>query len=128
MSRLNILPEEILIKIYKECFKDTLLELQQYHIRKNLYNDVIEEINDICEEVLYSFDFEDIVESEDSDFDSERATKSTDILIKPSQKSPFENYEEKRDVLEVLRQTLSNDRSEEDFIVRMDKQDRKNRR
>lgn len=70
----------------------------------------------------------DIVESEDSDFDSERATKSTDILIKPSQKSPFENYEEKRDVLEVLRQTLSNDRSEEDFIVRMDKQDRKNRR
>lgn len=70
----------------------------------------------------------DIVESEDSDFDSERATKSTDILIKPSQKSPFENYEEKRDVLEVLRQTLSNDRSEEDFIVRMDKQDRKNGR
>mgnify|MGYP003119777082 FL=1 len=65
MSRLNILPEEILIEIYKECFKDTLLELQQYHIRKNLYNDVIEEINDICEEVLYSFDFEDIVESEE---------------------------------------------------------------
>jgi|TARA_B100001093_G_scaffold83282_1_gene74780 hypothetical protein len=70
----------------------------------------------------------DIVESEDSDFDSERATKSTDILIKPSQKSPFENYEEKRDVLEVLRQTLSNNKSEEDFIVKMDKQDRKSRR
>ena len=47
MSRLNILPEDILIKIYKECFKDTLLELQQYHIRKNLYNDVIQEIKDI---------------------------------------------------------------------------------
>lgn len=70
----------------------------------------------------------DIVESEDSDFDSERATKSTDILIKPSQKSPFENYEEKRDVLEVLRQTLSNNRTEEDFIVKMDKEDRKSRR
>jgi len=70
----------------------------------------------------------DIVENEDSDFDSDTATKSTDILIKPSQKSPFENYEEKRDVLEVLRQTLSNDRSEEDFIVRMDKRDRKNGR
>ena len=38
------------------------------------------------------------------------------------------NYEEKRDVLEVLRQTLSNNKSEEDFIVKMDKQDRKNRR
>ena len=70
----------------------------------------------------------DIVESEDSDFDSERATKSTDILIKPSQNSPFENYEEKRDVLEVLRQTLSNNRTEEDFIVKMDKEDRKSRR
>ena len=69
MSRLNILPEEILIKIYKECFKDTLLELQQYHIRKNLYNDVIEEIKDISEEILYSFDFEDIVESEE-EFDA----------------------------------------------------------
>lgn len=65
MSRLNILPEDILIKIYKECFKDTLLELQQYHIRKNLYNDVIQEINNISEEILYSFDFEDIVESEE---------------------------------------------------------------
>lgn len=65
MSRLNILPEDILIKIYKECFKDTLLELQQYHIRKNLYNDVIQEIKDISEEILYSFDFEDIVESEE---------------------------------------------------------------
>ncbi len=69
MSRLNILPEDILIKIYKECFKDTLLELQQYHIRKNLYNDVIQEIKDISEEILYSFDFEDIVESEE-EFDA----------------------------------------------------------
>lgn len=69
MSRLNILPEEILIKIYKECFKDTLLELQQYHIRKNLYNDVIEEINDICDSLWCNFDFEDIVESEE-DFEA----------------------------------------------------------
>ena len=68
----------------------------------------------------------DIVESEDSDFDSERTTNSTDILIKPSQKSPFENYEEKRDVLEVLRQTLSKNKTEDDFIVKMDKEDRKN--
>ena len=50
------------------------------------------------------------------------------IFFKPSQKSPFENYEEKRDVLEVLRQTLSNNRTEEDFIVKMDKEDRKSRR
>ncbi len=69
MSRLNILPEEILIKIYKECFKDTLLELQQYHIRKNLYNDVIEEINDICDSLWCNFDFEDIVE-DNEDFEA----------------------------------------------------------
>ena len=67
----------------------------------------------------------DIVESNESDFDSDTATKSTDILIKPSQKSPFENYEEKRDVLEVLRQSLSNNTNEDDFIVKMDKDDRK---
>ncbi len=67
----------------------------------------------------------DIVESDESDYDSDRETKPSDILIKPSQKSPFENYEEKRDVLEVLRQSLSNNASEDDFIVKMDKDDRK---
>jgi len=67
----------------------------------------------------------DIVESDESDYDSDRETKSSDILIKPSQKSPFENYEEKRDVLEVLRQSLSNNTSEDDFIVKLDKDDRK---
>jgi hypothetical protein len=65
MSRLNILPEDILIEIYKECFKDTLLELQQRHIRRQLYNDVIEEINDIVEGLWCNFDFEDIVETEE---------------------------------------------------------------
>ena len=68
MSRLNILPEEILNKIYKECFKDTLLELQQYHIRRHLYNDVVKEIEDISDSLWCNFDFEDIVE-DDEDFD-----------------------------------------------------------
>ena len=45
----------------------------------------------------------DIVESNESDFDSESASKSTDLLIKPKEESPFENYEEKREILEVLR-------------------------
>ena len=44
----------------------------------------------------------DIVESDESDFDSQSATKETDILIRPSQKSPFENYEEKREILDVF--------------------------
>ena len=60
-SILNILPEEILIKIYKECFKETLIELKHYHITKNLYDDVIEEIDFLCEGLLCNFDFEDIV-------------------------------------------------------------------
>jgi len=68
-SRLNILPEVILIQIYKECFKDTLLELKQYHIRKDLYNDVVGEIEDICDSLWCNFDFEDIVEH-DEDFEA----------------------------------------------------------
>ena len=67
----------------------------------------------------------DIVESNESDFDSESASKSTDLLIKPKEESPFENYEEKREILEVLRQSMSNRSSEDDFIVKMDKDDRK---
>jgi len=70
----------------------------------------------------------DIVENEDSDFDSDTATKSTDILIKPSNTSPFENYEERRDTLEALRQSLQKDSTEEDFIVRMDRNDRRSGR
>lgn len=66
----------------------------------------------------------DIVESDESDFDSQSATKETDILIKPSQKSPFENYDEKRDILEVLRKSMSNNSAEEDLGVKYDKEDR----
>ena len=69
MNRLLILPEDIYIKIYKNCFKDTLLELQQYHIRKNLYNDVVEEINDLVEGLWCHFDFVDIIEEEE-DFEA----------------------------------------------------------
>lgn len=68
----------------------------------------------------------DIVESEDSDFDSEALTKSTDILIKPNQKSPFENYDDRRESLERLRQSLGGDSNEDDFIVKIDKEDRAN--
>jgi hypothetical protein len=67
----------------------------------------------------------DIVESNESDFDSDTSSKSTDLLIKPKQESPFENYEQKREVLEVLRQSMNNRNGEDDFIVKMDKDDRK---
>lgn len=70
----------------------------------------------------------DIVESEESDFDSEASTTSVDILIKPNNESPFENYEDRRDTLEQLRRSLSNDKGEDDFIVALDKTDRKNGR
>ena len=69
----------------------------------------------------------DIVESDESDFDSQSATKETDILIKPSQKSPFENYDEKREILEVLRKSMSDENGEEDLCVKYDKEDRNKR-
>ena len=69
----------------------------------------------------------DIVESDESDFDSQSATKETDILIRPSQKSPFENYEEKREILDVLRKSMGGDNTEEDLCVKYDKEDRKQR-
>tara|TARA_B110000858_G_scaffold197738_1_gene260506 strand:+ start:1975 stop:3066 length:1092 start_codon:yes stop_codon:yes gene_type:complete len=69
----------------------------------------------------------DIVESDESDFDSQSATKETDILIKPSQKSPFENYDEKREILEVLRKSMSKNNGEEDLCVKYDKEDRNKR-
>ncbi len=66
MNRLLILPEEILIKIYKECYKDTLRELQQYHSSKMLYEDVIGEINDIVDGLWCSYDFTDLeIENEE---------------------------------------------------------------
>lgn len=67
----------------------------------------------------------DIVESDESDFDSQSATKETDILIKPEEKLPFENYKQKREILEVLRQSMGGKNTEEDFAVKMDKDDRK---
>jgi hypothetical protein len=69
----------------------------------------------------------DIVESDESDFDSQAATKKTDILIKPSQKSPFENYEEKREILDALRKSMGGQNAEEDLCVKYDKEDRKRR-
>ena len=70
----------------------------------------------------------DIVETEASDFESDTSTSSSDILIRPKDNNPFENYDERRDVLEQLRKTLSNDKGEDDFIVALDKIDRKNGR
>jgi hypothetical protein len=67
----------------------------------------------------------DIVESNESDFDTDTETDSTDILIKPGNTSPFENYEERREPLERLRKSLSDGKGEDDFIVKMDKSDRK---
>ena len=64
MNRLNILPEEILIKIYKECFKNTLLELEKYH-NKKLYDNVVKEINITTREILLEFEFEDIDDNEE---------------------------------------------------------------
>lgn len=66
MSRLNILPEEILIRIYKECFNNTLRELEQYNITKMLYEDVIGEINDIVDGLWCNYDFTDLeIETEE---------------------------------------------------------------
>ena len=48
----------------------------------------------------------DIVESEESDFDSEPSTTSVDILIKPNNEAPFENYEDRRDTLESLEEPI----------------------
>ena len=70
----------------------------------------------------------DIVETEESDLESDTSTSSSDILIRPKDNNPFENYDERRDVLEQLRKTLSNDKGEDDFIVALDKIDRKNGR
>ena len=66
----------------------------------------------------------DMVESEESDFDSESMTKSTDILIRPNTQPPFENYNEKRDSLEQLRQSLGGGKTDDDFAVKMDREDR----
>ena len=60
MSRLNILPEDILIKIYKECFNNTLRELEQYNTSKILYYNVIIEIQDIADGLWSNFDFSDL--------------------------------------------------------------------
>jgi len=66
----------------------------------------------------------DIVESEDSDFDKNSLTKSSDILIKGDDKTSEENYKERRDSLEQLRQSLNDRDVEEDFAVKLDKEDR----
>lgn len=66
----------------------------------------------------------DIVESEDSDFDKNSLTKSSDILIKGDDKTSEENYKERRELLEELRQSLNDKDSEEDFAVKLDKEDR----
>ena len=66
----------------------------------------------------------DIIESEESDFDSEAMTKSTDILIRPNTQPPFENYNEKRDSLEQLRQSLGGGKTDDDFAVKLDREDR----
>ena len=67
----------------------------------------------------------DIVESNESDFDTDTETDSTDILIKPEDVSPFENYKERREPLERLRKSLSKNGGDDDYIVNMDKLDRK---
>lgn len=67
----------------------------------------------------------DIIESNESDFDTDTETDSTDILIKPGGESPFENYKERREPLERLRKSLSKNGGEDDYIVNMDKLDRK---
>lgn len=67
----------------------------------------------------------DIVESNESDFDTDTETDSTDILIKTEDSSPFENYKERREPLERLRRSLSKNNGEDDYIVNMDKSDRK---
>jgi len=69
MNRLLILPDDIFIKIYKNCFNDTLLELQHHYMRKQLYNDVLQEINDLADGLWSNFDFVDIIENEE-DFEA----------------------------------------------------------
>jgi hypothetical protein len=59
----------------------------------------------------------DIVESEESDFDSNSMTKSTDILIRPMNVEEEFNKRQKENRLEILRNELnSNQRSEEDYV------------
>ena len=58
----------------------------------------------------------DIVESEESDFDSNSMTNSTDILIRPMNVEEEFNKRQKENRLEILRNELnSNQRSEEDY-------------
>jgi len=70
----------------------------------------------------------DFVESEESDFDSNSMTKSTDILIKPNNRVPFENYEDKRDSLEQLRKSLGGGKTDDDLAVKLDNEDRQKNR
>lgn len=67
----------------------------------------------------------DIIESEESDFDTDTETDSNDILIREGGETPFENYKERREPLERLRKSLNGEDTEEDFIVKQDKLDRK---
>ena len=109
---------------------------QQVKKQKNPELDGLNEVERTIKEVKLLCDqlgraivpHRDIVDNDESDFDSDTSTKSTDILIKPSQKSPFENYEEKREVLEVLRKSLGKENTEEDLCVKYDKEDRNNYR
>ena len=59
----------------------------------------------------------DIVESEESDFDSNAMVKSTDILIKPMNVEEEFNQKQKQNRMEVLRNELNgNKRGEEDYV------------
>jgi len=59
----------------------------------------------------------DIVESEESDFDSNSMTNPTDILIRPMNVEEEFNKRQKENRLEILRNELnSNQRSEEDYV------------
>lgn len=111
--------------------EEIIIEQQE----KKSRNPEIRQMNDVQKQIKEAEEMEirmgrpiiphrDFVESEDSDFDKNSLTKSTDILIKGDDKTSEENYKERRDVLEQLRQTLGSKDVEEDFAVKLDKEDR----
>ena len=58
----------------------------------------------------------DIVESEESDFDTKTYTEVGDILIKPFDSKKEMEDQMKNDKLEILRRGLNKDNTEEDYI------------
>lgn len=115
----TFLEEEIIIEQQEKSYRNP--EIQQL-------NPVQKQIKEMQEMELRMgrpiVPHRDIVESEESDFDSESMTKSSDILIKPNTQPPFENYEDKRDSLEQLRQSLGGGKTDDDFAVKLDREDR----